>query len=138
MYKIKNKKAVKYVCKNIKGLSFILSLINGKLVSTHKYYNLVKHNYAKDFNIEILPPPPRICQAKPCLASLPLPTKPCLGLPWPWLKKLSLDNYWLADFSQAEECKYIYYVKFRKVYIMITEGKHLDNEGIKKIISIRN
>jgi hypothetical protein len=32
--------------------------------------------------------------------------------------------------------KYIAYLKFRKVYIMITEGKHLDDKGIKKIISI--
>jgi hypothetical protein len=29
--------------------------------------------------------------------------------------------------------KYIDYLKFRKVYIMVTEGKHLDDEGIKKI-----
>jgi len=33
-------------------------------------------------------------------------------------------------------CKYISYLKFRKVYIMITEGKHLDKKGIDKIISI--
>jgi len=32
--------------------------------------------------------------------------------------------------------KYINYLKFRKVYIMITEGKHLQDKGIKKIISI--
>ena len=29
MYKIKNKEAVRYICKNQKGLSIILSLING-------------------------------------------------------------------------------------------------------------
>jgi hypothetical protein len=29
--------------------------------------------------------------------------------------------------------KYTNYLKFRKVYIMITEGKHLTIEGIKKI-----
>ena len=32
--------------------------------------------------------------------------------------------------------KYIDYIKFRKVYIMITQGKHFDKKGIKKIISI--
>ena len=185
VYKIKNKKAVRYICKDKKGLLLILSLINGKFVSTHKFDQLVKHNYAQDFNIKILPP----------------------------LKKLSLDNYWLAGFSQADGCfyisvvkskthktgysvrleyslkqndnlplkllydllqmgnlsqytsgiwcykssgyktaaclinyfdkynlfagKYIDYLKFRKVYIMITEGKHLENKGIKKIISIK-
>lgn len=28
------------------------------------------------------------------------------------------------------------YLKFRKVYIKITEGKHLEKEGLLKIISI--
>jgi hypothetical protein len=32
--------------------------------------------------------------------------------------------------------KYVDYLKFRKVYIMITEGKHLEVEGVKKIKSI--
>lgn len=32
--------------------------------------------------------------------------------------------------------KYTSFLKFRKVYIMITEGKHLEDKGIKKIISI--
>lgn len=32
--------------------------------------------------------------------------------------------------------KYTSYLKFRKVYIMITEGKHLEDKGVKKIISI--
>jgi len=31
--------------------------------------------------------------------------------------------------------KYIDYLKFRKVYIMITEGKHLEEKGINKIIA---
>ena len=83
VYKIKNKKAVRYICKDKKGLLLILSLINGKFVSTHKFDQLVKHNYAQDFNIKILPP----------------------------LKKLSLDNYWLAGFSQADGCFYISVVK---------------------------
>ena len=29
--------------------------------------------------------------------------------------------------------KYVNYLKFRKVYIMITEGKHLEEKGILKI-----
>ncbi len=184
VYKIKDKKAVRYICKHGKGLSYILSLINGKLLSNYKYNQLIKHNYAEDFNISILPPS----------------------------NHLSLDNYWLAGFTQADGCfhisvvkskthktgysvrleyslkqnddlplkllfnilkmgnlskystgiscykstgfvtaanlinyfdkfnlfagKYIDYLKFRKVYIMITEGKHLQEKGIKKIISI--
>ena len=40
-------------------------------------------------------------------------------------------------FSDSEgKWKYIDYLKLRKVYIMETEGKHLDDKGIKKIISI--
>lgn len=184
VYKIKNKKAVRYICKNTKGLFIILSLINGKFVSNCKYKQLIKHNYSKDFNMKILPP----------------------------LKELSLDNYWLAGFTQADGCfyisvakskthktgysvrleysikqndelplkllfnllkmgniskystgiwcykssgfktaanlinyfdkfhlfgdKYVNYLKFRKVYIMITKGQHLEKEGIIKIKSI--
>lgn len=187
IYKIKNKKAVRYICKNQKGLSIILSLINGKLVSKPKYLQLINHKYNENFNYEILPP----------------------------LNTLSLENYWLAGFTQAEGClhisvvkskthntgfsvrlefsikqnddvplkllyetikfgnlsqyssgiwcykstgfksaallinyydkfnlfagKYVNYIKFRKVYIMITKGRHLENEGIIKIkrISIK-
>ncbi len=184
IYKIKNKKAVRYICKNTKGLSVILSLINGKLVSNSKYEQLIKNNYNEEFNIFILPP----------------------------LKVISLYNYWLAGFTQADGCfhisipkskthkvgysvrleyslkqndelplkllynilnkgnishyssgiwcykssgyktafdlinyfdkfnlfggKYINYLKFRKVYIMITEGKHLEYDGIKNIKNI--
>ena len=184
IYKIKNKKAVIYICKNLKGLSILLSLINGKLISHYKFEQLINYGYSEDFNIEILPP----------------------------LKKLSLNNYWLAGFTQADGCfhisvikskthktgysvrleyslkqndnlplkllydllkkgnlsqyssgiwcykstgfstaydlinyfdkfhlfggKNVNYLKFRKVYIMITEGKHLDKKGIDKIISI--
>jgi len=56
VYKIKDKKAVRYVCKNKEGLYIILSLINGKFVSNYKYEQLIKHNYSKDFNINIMPP----------------------------------------------------------------------------------
>jgi hypothetical protein len=184
IYKIKDKKAVRYICKNKNGLLAILSLINGKLLSNLKYDQLIKHNYQKTFNLDILPP----------------------------TYDLSLDNYWLAGFTQADGCfyislakskthktgysvrleysikqkdekplkllysklklgnlsqyssgiycykstgyktaallimyfdkyhvfsgKYIDYLKFRKVYIKITEGKHLEKKGILKIKSI--
>ena len=184
VYKIKNEKAVRYICKNKKGLENILYLINGKLVSTFKYEQLIKHNYNNIFNCEILPPS----------------------------NNLSLDNYWLAGFTQAKGCfhisianskshktgssvrlefsikqndniplkllysqlklgnlsqyskgiwcykssgyktaavlihyfdsfklfggKYVDFLKFRKVYIMISEGKHLEEKGIIKIKSI--
>ena len=184
VYKIKNKKAVRYICKNKNGLSIILSLINGKLLSKSKYDQLIKHNYSENFNYKILPPS----------------------------NILNLDNYWLAGFTQADGCfhisivkskthntgfsvrleyslkqndlvplkllfdkvklgnlsqyhtgiwcykssgyktaailikyfdqyhlfadKYINYLKFRKAYIMITQGKHLENKGILKLKSI--
>lgn len=181
VYKIKDKKAVRYICKNQKGLSIILSLINGKLVSKPKYEQLINHNYTEKFNCTINPPS----------------------------NQITLDNYWLAGFSQADGCfyislvkskthktgfsvrlefsikqndavplkllydtvkmgnlsqyssgiwcykssgfktaallisyfdtfnlfagKYTDYLKFRKVYIMITQGKHLEEKGILKI-----
>ena len=184
VYKIKNKKAVRYICKNMEGLSYILSLVNGKFVSNYKYNQLLKHNYGIEHNCNILPP----------------------------LNKICLDNYWLAGFTQAGGCfqisvvkskthktgfnvrleyslkqndviplkllydivkmgnlfqystgiwcykstgfktaelfinyfdkhnlfsgKYVDFLKFRKVCIMITEGKHLEKKGIDKIISI--
>ena len=182
--KIKGKKIVRYKCKHIKGLFYILSLINGKLVGNSKYEQLILYNYSEYFNINIIPP----------------------------VKRLSMDNYWLSGFTQAngtfsisilkskniktkysirleyslienedlplkllhsllkkgkiyqynteKSCykssgyktaanlihyfdkynvfagKYISYLKFRKVYIMITEDKHLEDKGVKKIISI--
>ena len=184
VYKIKDKKAVRYICKNKTGLSIILSLINGKFVSKFKYEQLIKHNYNKNFNCEILPPS----------------------------NSISLKNYWLTGFTQADGCfhisianskthktgfsvrlefsikqndnvplkllymelnmgnlsqyssgiwcykstgyktsallinyfdsfnlfggKYVDYLKYRKVYIMITKGIHLEEKGILKIKSI--
>ena len=32
--------------------------------------------------------------------------------------------------------KYVDFLKFRKTYILISEGKHLEEKGIKRIISI--
>jgi hypothetical protein len=56
IYKIKDKKAIRYICKNKIGLLFILSLINGKLVSNCKYDQLIDHDYSKHYNIFIFPP----------------------------------------------------------------------------------
>jgi hypothetical protein len=184
IYKIKDKKAVRYICKHKTGMFIIISLINGKLVSKFKYAQMIKHNYITYYNFDILPP----------------------------TNIVSLDNYWLAGFAQADGCfhisttkskthktgfsvklefslkqndsiplkllysainmgnisqyktgvwcfkssgfktsallidyfdrfnifgeKYVNYLKFRKVYIMITEGKHLETSGIEKIKSI--
>jgi hypothetical protein len=83
VYKIKDSKAVRYICKHQKGLLFILRLINGKLVSNYKYEQLIKHNYTEDFNITILPPS----------------------------NIISLDNFWLAGFTQADGCFHISVVK---------------------------
>ena len=185
VYKIRNKKAVRYICKHTKGLSVILTLINGKLISFPKYNQLIKQEYDKKFKCQILPPS----------------------------NKISLDNYWLAGFTQADGCfhislakskthktgysvrlefslkqndrtplkllndlvlmgnlsqyssgiwcykstgfktafllinyfdsynlfssKYVSFLKFRKVYILITEGQHLQKKGILKIKNIK-
>lgn len=53
------------------------------MVSKPKYEQLIKHNYNADFNYTILPP----------------------------LNSLTLDNYWLSDFTQADKCFHISVVK---------------------------
>ena len=83
VYKIKNKKAVRYICKHTKGLFVILTLINGKLVSKPKYDQLVKHQYDKYFDYTISSPS----------------------------NNISLDNYWLTGFTQADGCFHISIVK---------------------------
>lgn len=184
VYKIKDKKAVRYICKKRNGLLYILYIINGKLVSKPKYEQLINNNYPDNYKYSILPP------------------SNCV----------SLDNHWLAGFSQADGCfhisifkskthktgfnlklefsikqndvlplkliynkfnmgnlsqystgiwcykssgfktaealinyfdlfnvfagKYVNYLKFRKVYIMVTKGQHLEKKGIAKIKSI--
>ena len=45
-----------------------------------------------------------------------------------------LINYY--DFFNLFAGKYVSYLKFRKVYLMITKGKHLEEKGINKIKSI--
>jgi len=47
---------------------------------------------------------------------------------------VNLINYF--DKFSVFAGKYKDYLKFIKVYIMVTEGKHLQEKGIKKIISI--
>ena len=81
VYKFKDKKAAynRYICKHEKGLLKILNLINGKLLSYPKYNQLINHNYAKDFNFTILPP----------------------------RNIITLDDYWLAGFTQADGCFHI-------------------------------
>jgi hypothetical protein len=185
VYKIKNKKAVRYICKNEKGLFKILSLINGKLVSNPKYDQLIKHNYNLYFNYNILPPLNNIClsnywlsgftQADGCFhisivkskthktgfsVRLEFSLKQNDFLPLQLLYNvIKLGN--LSKYSSGIWCykstgfktaaillnyfdcfplfsdKYIHYLKFRKVYLMITKGLHLQEQGIKKIKSIR-
>ena len=184
VYKFKDKKIVSYICKNKLGLSFVLNLINGKLVSKPKYEQLIQHNYGLNFN---------------CFINLPF-------------NKILLNNYWLAGFTQGVGCFnikivnskthktgytvclefsietkddvlikllfdtikmgniyhfhngtwsykssgfktaallinyfdkfnlfagiYVNYLKFRKVYLLISNDKHLDSKGIIKIKSI--
>ena len=205
VYKIKDKKAVRYICRNQKGLSIILSLINGKLVSKPKYEQLINHNYANYF-------PPRLGLRHSPHEGGHSSYGGVGGTINPPSNQITLDNYWLAGFTQADGCfyisvvkskthktgfsvrlefsikqndvvplkllydtvkmgnlsqyssgiwcykssgfktaallisyfdtfniftgKYTNYLKFRKVYIMITQGKHLENKGITKIKSI--
>jgi hypothetical protein len=59
IYKIKDKKAVRYICKNKNGLKVILSLINGKILSNGIYDQLIKHDYKTNLSLrpcDILPP----------------------------------------------------------------------------------
>jgi hypothetical protein len=184
VYKIKNKKAVKYICKNKKGLESILYLINGKLISTFKYEQLIKHNYNKIFNCEILPPSNNLSldnnwlagftQANGCFhinitksknhntgfsVKLEFSIKQNDDIPLKLLySKIKMGN--LSQYSNGIWCykssgyntaalllnyfdlfnlfggKYVDYLKFRKIYRMITEGKHLEEKGIIKIKSI--
>jgi len=208
---LKKKDGVRYICSNKTGVSTILNLINGKLVSFSsstsgarllKYTEMIKDNI--------------LCLNKTFVKFEGL-VPPSINVS---RGTLSLDNYWLAGFTQANgsfqikildsqtdtnetsillefslkqtdsivvaeplpllklfyeiiKCgnlseydngvwcyksndyntaftlikyfdkynlfasKYVNYLKFRKVYIMITEGKHLDSKGIAKIKSIR-
>lgn len=184
VYKIKDKNAVRYICKNAKGMSYILFLINGKLVSKYKYEQLINHKYSLDYNYTILPPSNNIrldnywlagfTQADGCFHISIVKSKTHktgfsvrleyslkqnddipLKLLYDNLKKGNLSQYssgiWCYKSTgfRTAEClinyfdkfnvfagKYVNYLKFRKVYIMITNGQHLEEKGITKIISI--
>jgi hypothetical protein len=186
VYKVKDKKAVRYICRHNKGLEIIISLINGKLVSNIKYDQLIKHNYSTLFNIEILPPTKTISLNNHWLAgfsdadgcfhisvtkskshsigysvrleySLKQNDSLPLTLLYDLIKKGNLSQYstgvWCyksTGYSTAyiliqyfdeynlQSSKFVNFLKFRKVYIMITNGLHLTDKGIKKIISIKS
>lgn len=187
VYKIKDKKVVKYICKHPLGLSYILSIINGKFVSNSKYDQLIKHDYSNTFNIKLLSPIYKILfdnfwlagftQGNGCFhisvgkseaddhsgktgysVELEYSIKQNdiipLQLLYQYLKKGNLSQYktgiWYyksTDHTTAYNLinyfdkypvfadKYKSYLKFRKVYIMITKGLHLDPKGIVKIKS---
>ena len=184
VYKIKDKKAVRYICKNKNGLSIILSLINGKLVSKPKYEQLIKHNYSDNFNLTINAPSNIITlnnhwlsgftQADGCFyislakskthkngfsVRLEFSIKQNDNIPLKLLfETVKLGN--LSQYSSGIWCykssgfktaallinyfdtfnifagKYTNFLKFRKVYILITQGKHLEEKGLIKIKSI--
>lgn len=186
VYKIKDKKAVRYICNHTKGLEVIINLINGKLVSNYKYDQLIKHNYPSLFNITILKPTQIISLNNHWLAgftdadgcfyisvvkskshsigysvrleySLKQNDSLPLTLLYNLIKKGNLSHYstgiWCyksTGYSTAhiliqyfdkfnlQSSKFVNFLKFRKVYIMITKGLHLTDKGIKKIISIKS
>lgn len=181
VYKIKNKKAVRYICKHSIGLSYILSIINGKFVSNRKYDQLIKHDYSNTFNIKLLPPTYKFffdnfwlagfTQGDGCFHISVTKSKTHktgynvrleysikqndiipLQLLYQYLNKGNLSQYksgiWCyksTGYSTAYDLinyfdkypvfadKYKSYLKFRKVYIMITKGLHLDLKGVEKI-----
>ena len=69
---LKQEKLVKYIVRDDKGLNFIIDLVNGKFLAQDTVNKLILMNYFKNKPIKILPPRP-----------------------------LSLDNYWLAGFTDA-------------------------------------
>ena len=184
VYKIRNKKAVRYICKSTAGLSYVLFLINGKLVSKPKYEQLLKHNYDVDFNCTILAPSCDVVldnhwlagftQADGCFQISVVTSKThktgysvrlefsikqndlvALKLLYETVKMGNLSQYncgtWcykstgfktaklLIDYFDEYNVfagKYVNYLKFRKVYTMITNGQHLKVKGVTKIKSI--
>lgn len=186
VYKIKNKKAVRYICRHIKGLEIIINLINGKLVSSLKYDQLIKHNYSTILNTTILLPTKIISLNNHWLAgftdadgcfhisiakskshsigysvrleySLKQNDSLPLTLLYSLIKKGNLSQYstgvWCYkstgystayvliqyfDIYNLQSSKFVKFLKFRKIYIMITNGLHLTEKGLKKIISIKS
>lgn len=184
VYKVKDKKSVRYICRHGTGLSYILSIINGKLVSNLKYDQLIKHDYSNIFDIKLLPPTHKILfdnfwlsgftQGDGCFHISVVKSKTHstgysirleysikqndvtpLKLIYQHLNKGNLSQYktgiWCyksTGYATAYDLityfdkypvftdKYKSYLKFRKVYIMVTKGLHLEDEGVAKIKSI--
>lgn len=82
VYKIKDKNEVRYVNRNSKGLNYIISLINGKLITNTKYNQLLNHKWDIWTESNIIKP-----------------------------KQLTLNNHWLAGFSDANGCFHVSLVK---------------------------
>lgn len=74
IYPYKGKQAIRFVISNSKGLKSIIELVNGKFVTDLKINQLLKHDYANRFHLEILPP----------------------------LRSISLNNHWLVGFLDAD------------------------------------
>lgn len=83
IYKVKDKKALKYSLRHSIGLKKVLELVNGKFITENKILQLKKHKYDSIFDLEILSSNPH---------------------------KL-LDNHWLAGFADADGCFCITIVK---------------------------
>lgn len=185
VHKIDKKTKLLYICNNIKGLYYILSLINGKIVTNCIYKQLIEHNYYELSEFNFLPPLKKIkfnnhwlsgfTQSKGyfnikvlkdkkekklymvnlefclknmnCLPLKLIDDKTKKGklfkdqITGEWYYKcsdLKSAKYFISYFDKFKlfSGKYVDYLKFRKVYIMITNGKHFNDKGIKKIISI--
>lgn len=76
IYKIKNKKVLKYSLRHSKGISNILSIVNGKFITDNKINQLKKNNYEEKYKIKILP-----------ATNIDLMT-----------------NHWLAGYTDADGC----------------------------------
>ena len=96
VYPIKGKKAVRYICRHEKGLQRVLLLINGKLVSQSKYDQLIRHNYNQIIKSGFPAIKASAIKASPISSALAQP-----------LLKLSMNNHWLAGFTQADGCFHI-------------------------------
>lgn len=69
-------RGLRFVISSKTGLRHVLSLCNGKFLGLHKYHQLVAHNWDQWLNIPLLPPS----------------------------NSLTLDNYWLCGFIEADGC----------------------------------
>jgi len=72
--KLKGNNSVKYVLRHSEGLKYVLTLVNGKLLTSNKIIQLLNHGYDKKLGTTVLPP-----------ATFDLTT-----------------NHWLAGYSDAQ------------------------------------